>query len=121
MQEIKCPHCGKVFSVDESGYAQIVRQVRDREFEKDLAQRAREITQAQEQAQALARMEQEKAKSELEARKNSALADKDREIARLNALLENAGTAQELAVTEAVQSLDNELSDRRTQIGRAHD
>ena len=116
MQEIKCPHCGKVFSVDESGYAQIVRQVRDREFEKDLAQRAREITQAQEQAQALARMEQEKAQSELEARKNSALAEKDREIARLNALLENAGTAQKLAVTEAVQSRDKELSDRITKI-----
>ena len=116
MQEIKCPHCGKVFSVDESGYAQIVRQVRDREFEKDLAQRAREITQAQEQAQALARMEQEKAQSELEARKNSALADKDREIARLQAELNNAETAKKLAVTEAVQSRDKELSDRVTKI-----
>ena len=36
MQEIRCPNCGKVFQVDETGYAQIVQQVRDREFEKDV-------------------------------------------------------------------------------------
>ena len=35
MQEIKCPNCGKIFQVDEAGYAAIVRQVRDREFEKE--------------------------------------------------------------------------------------
>ena len=43
MQEIKCPKCGEVFVVDESGYAQIVKQVRDREFEKELSQRERNI------------------------------------------------------------------------------
>lgn len=32
MQEIKCPKCGEIFQVDESGYAEIVRQVRDKEF-----------------------------------------------------------------------------------------
>ena len=37
MQEIKCPKCGEVFQVDESGYAAIVRQVRDKEFEKELS------------------------------------------------------------------------------------
>ena len=36
MQEIKCPKCGEVFAVDESDYAQIVQQVRDNEFDKDL-------------------------------------------------------------------------------------
>lgn len=39
MQEIKCPKCGEVFQVDESGYAAIVRQVRDKEFEKELSER----------------------------------------------------------------------------------
>lgn len=39
MQEIKCPKCGEVFAVDESGYAQIVQQIRDREFEKELKRR----------------------------------------------------------------------------------
>ena len=39
MQEIKCPNCGEVFAVDESGYAQILQQVRDKEFEKELKRR----------------------------------------------------------------------------------
>ena len=39
MQEIKCPKCGEVFAVDESGYAQIIQQVRDKEFDKELKQR----------------------------------------------------------------------------------
>ena len=41
MQEIKCPKCGEVFQVDESGYAAIVKQVRDDEFRKEIAQRER--------------------------------------------------------------------------------
>ena len=42
MQEIKCPNFGEVFVVDESGYAQIVQQIRDKEFEKELRQREKE-------------------------------------------------------------------------------
>lgn len=36
MAEIKCPNCGKVFQVDDTGYAQILQQVRDREFAEEL-------------------------------------------------------------------------------------
>ena len=43
MQEIKCPNCGKMFQVDESGYAQILQQVRDTEFNKELERREKEI------------------------------------------------------------------------------
>ena len=39
MNEIKCPHCGEVFKVDASGYADIVKQVRDAEFSRDLDER----------------------------------------------------------------------------------
>ena len=39
MQEIKCPHCGEVFQVDEAGYAAIVKQVRDKEFVKEVERR----------------------------------------------------------------------------------
>ena len=49
MQEIKCPNCGKVFQVDESGYTQIVQQVRDREFARELEQRSSELTRHLEQ------------------------------------------------------------------------
>ena len=47
MQEIKCPKCGEAFAVDESGYAQIVQQVRDKEFEKALQQREKEFAERQ--------------------------------------------------------------------------
>ena len=43
MQEIKCPNCGQVFQVDESGYAQIVQQIRDREFTQELDRREQEL------------------------------------------------------------------------------
>ena len=48
MQEIKCPNCGKTFVVDDSGYAQIARQVRDSEFDRALRQRERDIAEAKE-------------------------------------------------------------------------
>lgn len=59
MQEIKCPNCGEVFQVDESGYAQIAQQVRDKEFEKELARREQALAQQRENALTIARMEQE--------------------------------------------------------------
>ena len=43
MQELKCPNCGEVFQVDESGYAQIVSQIRDKEFETELKRREEEL------------------------------------------------------------------------------
>ena len=54
MNEIKCPHCGKVFQVDERGFADIVRQVRTQEFDKEIAQREGMLKQQNEQAVALA-------------------------------------------------------------------
>ena len=48
MQEIKCPNCGEIFALDESGYAQIVRQIRDKEFEKALKQREKDFAEKKE-------------------------------------------------------------------------
>ena len=47
MAEIRCPHCGEVFTVDETEYAQIVKQVRDAEFERDIAERVELVRQGQ--------------------------------------------------------------------------
>ena len=49
MSEIKCPHCGQLFTVDEDGYAALVRQVRDEEFQRELAAQAERIEQAAEE------------------------------------------------------------------------
>lgn len=54
MQEIKCPKCGEVFQVDESGYAAIVKQVRDKEFEKEIRDREQRLESEKEQAVKLA-------------------------------------------------------------------
>lgn len=48
MNEIKCPNCGKVFSVDEASYALVVNQVRTMEFQADVDRRAKEIEKQQE-------------------------------------------------------------------------
>ena len=114
--ELMCPHCHKVFSVDETDYDQIARQVRDKEFEKELCRREQEMAAAREQDRRLARIEQEKAQSEIEAKNNSALAEKDREIDRLREQLSGADTAKKLAVSEAMLEKDQLLSEKATRI-----
>lgn len=54
MNEIKCPHCGKVFQVDERGFADILRQVRTAEFDKEIAQRESMLQEQNAQAVKLA-------------------------------------------------------------------
>ena len=56
MQEIKCPNCGEVIRIDESDYMQIVSQVRDKEFEKELAQREQLLLEKQNTSLQLARL-----------------------------------------------------------------
>ena len=94
MQEIKCPNCGTVFQVDESGYAQIVQQVRDKEFDRELKRR----------------------EAELAEKKERDLTDKDREIDQLKAKLAAAQTERKLAVAEAVQEKEKEISAKITEI-----
>lgn len=55
MNEIKCPHCGEVFKVDASGYADIVKQVRNAEFSRDLDERVKAVQREGEQALELER------------------------------------------------------------------
>ena len=116
MQEIKCPHCGQVFQVDESGYASIVQQVRDSEFHKELERREAELREKNESSVKIARMEQEKVSAEEIERKNARIAEMDKEIQTLKARLDGAETEKKLAVTEAVQEKDRELADRALSI-----
>ncbi len=116
MQEIKCPNCGVVFQVDESGYSQIVQQVRDKEFEKELKRREDELVQKSESTLTIAKMEQEKVHSEELAKKENELAEKDRAIEQLKAQLEKAETEKQLAVSQAVQEKDKELANKSKEI-----
>jgi len=120
MKEIKCPNCGQVFQVDESGYAQIVQQVRDHEFEKELDRRQRELTEKSETERKLAVNEavQEKEKEREAAlnRKNEELAKREQQIAQLQAQLAGAETEKKLAVNEAVQAKEKELNEKANKI-----
>jgi hypothetical protein len=116
MQEIKCPHCGKVFQVDESGYAQIAQQIRDKEFEKELERREKTLAEKSESDLRLARMEQEKAHGEALAAKNAEITDQQRVIEQLKAQIAGSETEKKLAVSEIIQAKDKELSQKLTEI-----
>ena len=96
MQEIKCPKCGEVFQVDEAGYAAIVKQVRDKEFNKELKEREAQFKIAKEDALEVAKTKAEKDLNQLIAQKDKEIADLQKkhdsesnetklEIANLNA------------------------------------
>lgn len=101
MHEIICPHCGKAFKIDEAGYADILKQVRDGDFEKQLHERLELAEQEKQSAVELART---KVASELQL----AAAAKDAEIQELKARLETGELARKLAVTEALSAVEKE-------------
>lgn len=101
MQEIKCPNCGEIFALDESGYAQIVRQIRDKEFEKALKQREKDFAEKKESELELAGMRQ---KEEYE----KALSEKESLIQQLKAQISGSETEKKLAISEAVNEKEKE-------------
>lgn len=127
MQEIKCPNCGQVFTVDESGYAQIAQQVRDHEFSVELERRAKELAERKDSEIAALeakrdseikslRQEQQLEQERADAKKKDALAEKDREIADLKAKLAQGETEKKLAISEAVQSKEKELQEKALEV-----
>ena len=145
MAQIKCPHCGKAFTVDESEYASIVKQVRDAEFERDIEERVRLVeknqgsavaaaeARAREAAQAELADVRSKAASDLmnaQAKAASDLADarsaaqaesarKDALIAGLKAQLEGAKSSVESARAAAESAAAKKLSDAEAALARA--
>lgn len=116
MQEIKCPNCGEVFQVAESDYAQIVKQVRDQEFSKEIERREKEMEDRRESDLKIAQMEQDK-KHQAEINElNEKLKEKDSSIEQLKLQISNNEVEKKLAVTEAVEEKNHELAEKTTQI-----
>lgn len=105
MNEIKCPHCGEVFQVDESGYAAIVKQVRDDEFRSELNERETAIKNEKEAALKLANAENEKILQQL-------MAEKEKEITSLEEKLKSLEDKTALEIEKAVAEKDKELSEK---------
>jgi hypothetical protein len=101
MHEIICPHCGKAFKIDEAGYADIVKQVRDKEFDKQLHERLELAEQDKRNAVELA---QAKIAGELQ----KVATAKDTEIQGLKAQLNAGEVARKLAVSEALGAVEKE-------------
>lgn len=134
MNEIICPHCHKAFKVDEAGYADILKQVRDHQFEEELHNRLALAEKDKQSAIQIAVAKVREALQEQLAQKETALiqlksekeaelaqklaqketevaqlkAEKTNELTQLKAQLDNAEVAKKLAITEAVQKIEKE-------------
>ena len=113
MNDIICPNCKKAFHLDESSYADILKQVRDQEFKQDLHERLGIAEKQREQAIELIK---EKARAELQ----SVKADREAEISKLKAKIESSETDKKLAVREALTAADQEQIKLKTELGK-HD
>ena len=112
MHEIICPHCGKAFKIDEAGYADILKQVRDSDFEKQLLDRLELAEQDKRNAVELA---QAKVASESQ----MAAAAKDAEIQELKTRLDAGEVARKLAVIEALSAVEKERDALANELGQA--
>jgi len=143
MEKIKCPKCGEVFQVDESGYAAILKQVHDKEFDKELKKRESLFADEKKSAVQLAEMlTREGLQKRLDERDKEIQTlqhqiellhtehthdmerfseEKEREIDRLKSTLDQAETQQKLAVTEAVAAKEKALSEKEVEITRLYD
>ena len=116
MAEIRCPHCGEAFTVDETEYAQIVKQVRNAEFERDIAERVELVRQGQasavEAAVAQANVRAQQQLSNARASLQGQLAEKDALIAKLRSEVEQGKSAVDVARLSAQREADAKLAAR---------
>ena len=130
MRQIKCPNCGQVFEIDQASYADIVKQVRDHEFTREIAERENLLRTDKENAVQLAeqktRSELQKLLVEKEAELASLQAEKKAEAARINSEkqseisslkseLEKAQGDKELALERLRSEADKELAQTKSQ------
>ncbi len=101
MNEINCPNCKRAFKVDEAGFADILKQVRDHQFEEELRKR---LTLAEVEKQNAIKLAEANLKNSLQ----DNLAKKEAEIAQIKAQLDNAELQKKLSITEAVQKIEKE-------------
>jgi len=101
MNDIICPHCGKAFKIDEAGYADILKQVRDSDFEHQLHER---LELAERDKQAAVQL----ARAQLTAELQKEMAAREAEIQSLQAKLQAEEVARQLAVTQALTEVERQ-------------
>lgn len=109
MQEIKCPKCGEIFQVDEQGYASIVKQVRDKEFTKEIDNLKKQFENDKDTALNLSKLEAQKILSEK-------LNEKDIQIAQLKTEIESQELSKNMQIEKAVSQKDKEIIELKNKI-----
>ena len=131
MNEIICPNCKKAFKVDEAGFADILKQVRDHQFEDELQTR---LNLAEKEKEGAVKLAEAKLKNSLqseiadkdkeiiqlkadnESKSNRQLAEKETLLAEIKAKLENAESEKKLSVSEAIKKIEKERDDKDKEI-----
>jgi len=120
MNEISCPHCSKAFKVDETGYAHILKQVRDSEFDKQLKERLELASKEKQNAIELTKektinqMRDDASKKIKEA--SESLAERDKMIAQLKAQIDSNEVKEKLAINEAVNNIEKERDELKNNL-----
>ena len=120
MNEISCPHCNKAFKVDETGYANILKQVRDSEFDKQLQERLELASKEKQNAIELTKektinqMRDDASKKIKEA--SESLAERDKMIAQLKAQIDSNEVKEKLAINEAVNNIEKERDELKNNL-----
>ena len=109
MKEIKCPKCGSVFTVDESGYNEIVKSVRDEQFNKELAMREKALKEKLESELKLVKVQAEQSNNEEVQLLEKKIADLENQI-KLN------NSEKELAISKALSQKELALADKDKKI-----
>ena len=109
MNEIKCPHCGKEFTIDEASYADILNQVRTKEFNKEIHEKLEQI---KEQHKSELVLVEEKATNSLA----KEIAEKEKELVRLKAEINAQEQEKEIAVSNMEKNLREKISEQEKKV-----
>lgn len=104
--QLKCPNCGELFTIDESGYADLLKQVKDQTYEKELEEREAAISKNYELKMQLAKEQEDNARQLSESQLKN-------EITRLENQLKQSESEKELAVSKAVGEVEKQLSEQQ--------
>ena len=116
MKELKCPHCGKTFQVDEADYESIVSQVRNDEFRDELKRREEALRRELDASRKASDAEAETAHIKAIGEKDRTISEKDSEIERLKTQLEGMEQAGKLSLAEALSVKDKEIAELRAKV-----
>ena len=119
MRELKCPNCGKAFSVNEADYASIVSQVRGEEFDAEINKRIAELHKQHEAQQQAFKAETDREYQFKLSEKDKLVAEKQSEIQRLRLQVEAEAQKKDLEIEKALSLKDREISSLKASLGES--